>query len=58
MKAATDYRAPSATIIVGLCAVFLVGVFLRLPRFLFSEHASLHALQAFHPQPGFTGIGF
>jgi hypothetical protein len=51
-------RVPNAGTLGALSAVLLVGVFLRLPPFLFTGHAPLHFLHSLHPQPGFNGIGF
>ena len=47
-----------ALLLMGLCAIFAIGAFLRLPPTLFVEGAPLHFLQALHPQPGFKGVGF
>ncbi|MDQ6764648.1 MAG: phospholipid carrier-dependent glycosyltransferase, partial [Verrucomicrobiota bacterium] len=45
--------------VVTLCLVLAAGTFLRLPPSLFeNSHAPLSFLSAFHPNPGFMGIGF
>jgi hypothetical protein len=49
---------PGAFSIAVLMMVLVVGTFLRLPPFLFVEHAPLHSLHSIHPQPGFNGVGF
>jgi 4-amino-4-deoxy-L-arabinose transferase-like glycosyltransferase len=44
--------------IAVLAAVFVVGIFLRLPPRMFLEGEPLHAIAALHPAPGFMQIGF
>jgi hypothetical protein len=54
-------RVPALRIIgiASLCLIFVAGIFLRLPPSLFvGERASLHALAAVHPNPGFGGVGY
>jgi hypothetical protein len=59
VKAQTANRPlPSRATGIGLCAIFIVGIFLRLPAFLFDPPAPLHSLHRLHPQPGFSGVGF
>lgn len=41
-----------------LALILIVGIFLRLPAALFEKGAVLHSMSAFHPNPGFTGVGF
>jgi hypothetical protein len=45
-------------LVVALCAILLVGIFLRLPQSLFEKTGALHVLSAFHPRPAFDGVGF
>jgi len=44
--------------LLALCGILAAGIFLRLPASLFEKNAPLHSLGAFHPNPGFTGVGF
>lgn len=45
--------------IAGVCAVLIIGCFLRLPSALFDHPAApLRFAQSVHPTPGFAGIGF
>ncbi len=44
--------------LLALCSILAIGIFLRLPASLFEKGASLNALAAIHPNPGFTGVGF
>src|SRR5438477_9054896 len=41
-----------------LAIIFALGIFLRLPPHAFSAGASLHFIDALHPQPAFKEIGF
>jgi 4-amino-4-deoxy-L-arabinose transferase-like glycosyltransferase len=41
-----------------LAIIFALGIFLRLPPHAFSPGASLHFIDALHPQPAFKEIGF
>jgi 4-amino-4-deoxy-L-arabinose transferase-like glycosyltransferase len=44
---------------LALCLIVAVGIFLRLPPTLFSgNEAPLHKIEALHPLPKFTSIGF
>jgi hypothetical protein len=38
--------------------LLLIGVFLRLPPFLFTDSGALRLLAPFHPEPGFQNVGF
>jgi hypothetical protein len=55
---AAAFAPPSLTVLIAICTALVVGIFLRLPPFLFSENAPLHSLHSLHPQPGFNGVGF
>jgi hypothetical protein len=56
--AAAAFAPPSVAVLIAICTALVIGIFLRLPPFLFSEDAPLHSLHSLHPQPGFNGIGF
>jgi 4-amino-4-deoxy-L-arabinose transferase-like glycosyltransferase len=52
-------KSPRLAYLVGLGAVVIVGIFLRLPSRAFTgSDAPLHAFESAHLQPLFTGIGF
>jgi 4-amino-4-deoxy-L-arabinose transferase-like glycosyltransferase len=45
--------------IIAFAAIFLLGIFLRLPPAAFSGNGGpLHAVEFLHPQPKMTGVGF
>lgn len=44
--------------LVVLAAIFLFGIFLRLPPEIFASSGRLHSLALLHPQPAFKALGF
>ncbi len=53
-----QYPKAPRVVYIGLAIVLAIGMFLRLPPQAFAPGGSLHAIEAIHPQPAFTQIGF
>jgi 4-amino-4-deoxy-L-arabinose transferase-like glycosyltransferase len=53
-----EYPKTQRIICIGLAVVLALGIFLRIPPQAFAPGGSLHAIEAIHPQPAFTQIGF